>query len=420
MKKPSKLFNRHFFLLWQGQFVSQLGSQAFAIAMMFWIKHQTGSASLMGLLMMISMLPAVVLGPIAGTFADHFSRRKIIMFSDIISGIPVIILALFIFLSPERSTIIIMWLFFVSLILGIIRSFFNPAITASIPDIVPEDRVSAANSLNQSTQQISLFIGQALGGYLFILLGAPLLFLIDGLTYLFSAFSESFIRIPQNIPEKSDTWQKRFKQFKEDTIDGFRYVWQNVGIRALFFIAAFTNFFTMPIIVLLPFYVEDFLHATADWYGYILAAFGFGSLLGYLIAGLIKISGRNRSKVIIFSIILLSSCLPVLSILSNVLYALILMFILGILNGFININIITILQITTSSEKRGRLFGLLTTLAAGLTPISMALGGIVADCLDQNIPLIYAVCGTITVILAIFTSFIKNFRKFLEYGGNHE
>jgi DHA3 family macrolide efflux protein-like MFS transporter len=188
MEKATKLFNRNFFLLWQGQFVSQIGSQAFAIAMMFWIKHQTGSASLMGLLMMVSMLPAVILGPIAGTVADHFSRRKIIILSDILRGIPVLILALMIFFVPISPGVIIVLLFFVTLVLGILSSFFRPAISAAIPDIVPKEKISAANSLNQSSGQISLCVGQALGGYLFVVLGAPLLFLIDGITYLFSCF----------------------------------------------------------------------------------------------------------------------------------------------------------------------------------------------------------------------------------------
>ena len=86
-----------------------------------------------------------------------------------------------------------------------------------------------------------MLIGQALGGYLFMILGAPLLFLIDGITYLLSAFSESFIKIPQRIPEKKDKLIEKIHQFKEDTVEGFRYAWQNGGIRSLFFAGAFIN-----------------------------------------------------------------------------------------------------------------------------------------------------------------------------------
>ena len=70
-----KLFNRNYFLLWQGQFVSQLGNQVYAVAMLFWITHATNSASVLGLMMMLSSLPAVILGPIGGTLADRQSRH---------------------------------------------------------------------------------------------------------------------------------------------------------------------------------------------------------------------------------------------------------------------------------------------------------------------------------------------------------
>lgn len=411
--KSARLFNRNFFLLWQGQFVSQMGSQAYAIAMMLWVKHETGSASLMGLLMMVSMIPFVILGPFAGTFADHFSRRKIIIFSDLLSGIPVLTLAFLMFSLPHASELLIVCLFLVNVTVGIIRSFFNPAISASIPDIVPREKVSAANSLNQSSIQISQFIGQGIGGYLFVLLGAPLLFLIDGLTYLFSAFSESFIRIPQKIPEKKGGWLDKFKQFKADTSEGFRYIWGHTGIKALFFAAAFINFFGIPILVLLPFFVEDHLKVTSDWYGYILAAFGLGALIGYGIAGGVKISSHLRSKAVISALVLMSFCLPLLSIVHRPLIALVLMMIIGAFGGFFNINIYTLLQIAIPSEIRGRVFGLLITLTAGLTPISMGLCGVIADLMNQNIPLIYAVSGIITLCLTIITSFSRNFRDFL-------
>lgn len=414
VKKPARLFNRNFFLLWQGQFVSQIGSQAYAIAMMLWVKHITGSASLMGLLMMVSMIPFVILGPFAGTFSDHYSRRKIIIFSDVFSGLPVLALAVLMFYRPDDSQLLIVCLFLVNASLGIIRSFFSPAISASIPDIVPREKVAAANSMNQSSVQVSQFIGQGLGGYLFIMLGAPLLFLIDGVTYLFSAFSESFIKIPQKIPEKTGGWKDKFRKFKSDTMVGFRYVRGNPGIRSLFFTAAFINFFAIPIVVLLPFYVEDHLNATPDWYGYILAGFGLGTLIGYGVAGAAKISSNVRSKAVISAMILMAVCLPVLSILHKPLFALFLMMVIGAFNGFFNINIYTLLQVAIPSMMRGRVFGLLITLTSGLTPISMGLSGVIADLVNQNIPLIYSVCGIIVLSLTVMTSFSKDFRLFLQ------
>jgi len=209
-----KLLNRNFFLLWQGQLVSQIGSQAFAIAMMFWVKHATGSATLMGMLMMVSNLPAVILGPIGGTIADRYSRRRIIIFCDFLNGVVVLTLAILIFAYPSATELILISLFIVSTLVAVSGAFFRPAITAAIPDIVPKTKIAAANSLTQSSIQIATFIGQGAGGVLFRVLGAPVLFLVDGVTYLFSAVSEFFITIPQTVPGKSPKWQETLEAFK--------------------------------------------------------------------------------------------------------------------------------------------------------------------------------------------------------------
>ncbi|MFC2082195.1 MFS transporter [Bacteroidota bacterium] len=415
MDSKPKLFNKNFFILWQGQFVSQLGSQAFFIAMMFWVKHQTGSASLMGILMMISMLPSVLLGPLAGTLADHYSRKKIIVYSDLLRGLPVLILAAIIFAFPDSADIGLITLFIVTIIIGIINSIFNPAILAAIPDIVPEEQVAAANSLSQGTRQVSLFIGQALGGFLFVLFGAPVLFLIDGISYIFSGISETFMKIPQELPAKAAGWKEKMKQFKDDTIFGLKFSWSNRGLRALFFNASFLNFFIMPIIILLPFYVEDYLGTTPDWYGYILGAFGFGSLIGFGAAGAIKIPQNLKSTIFLSVLILNSACFALLAALTVALHALLLMILIGIFNGFFNINLITILQLAIPGDLRGRVFGVLITLTHGLMPISMGLAGIVFDLVGQDIVLVYSVCGITTLILSIIISFDMEFRKFLSY-----
>ncbi len=408
-----RLFNRNFFLLWQGQLVSQIGSQAFAIAMMFWIKHATGSATLMGMIMMVSMLPSVILGPLGGAFADRYSRRSIIIFSDLLSGIAVLALAGLMFLAPDTNDLIIVWLFAVSVLVAVVGSFFRPAISASIPDLVPKAKVTAANSLNQFSVQLATFIGQGAGGVLFRLLGAPVLFLVDGLTYLFSALSESFIKIPQTFREKSEERANVFAEFKSDIAEGLHYVWKRTGLRNLLFGAAFLNFFSMPIILLLPFYVEDFLKARPDWYGFILAAFGVGAMLGYLAAGVLRLSGQARSVAMVIVLFCQTLGLGSLGIITIPVVALLAMFLIGIMNGFFNVNIMTVLQISTPSEIRGRVFGLLNTISMGLSPIAMALSGVIADLTNQNIPAIYVTCGIITASLSIPITANKEFRLFL-------
>lgn len=414
-KAPLKLLNKNFVLLWQGQLVSQMGNQVHYIAMAFWIKHATESATLMGTVSMLAMLPGVILGPVGGTFADMYSRRKIIILSDFLCGILVLSLAGLVFYSPESINFIIIWLFVVSIAVGVISAFFRPAISASIPDLVPKEKVAAANSMNQSSMQISLFFGQGAGGVLFRIMGAPMLFLIDGLTYLFSAFSESFIKIPQTIPDRGESAGKVFKKFKKDTIDGFKYVWRDRGLRYLLFTATFLNFFLSPIGVLLPFFVEDHLKATPDWFGFMLAALGIGSLVGYAVVGSLKLNGRQRSILTIVILFLEVMGFGFLGLASTPVMATIMTFTLGCAGGMVNINIVTIIQLTTPSEIRGRVFGLIGTIAGGLVPIGMGLAGVIADLTGRNIPLIYIACGVISGILTLLVSMSRDFRNYLAY-----
>lgn len=411
----TRLLNRNFVLLWQGQLVSQIGTQAFSIAMVFWIKQATGSASLMGLLLMLSTLPAVILGPVAGTFADRHSRRAIIIACDALSGLAVLSLVAVMWWAPQLQELSLVWLFAVSVAVSALAAFFRPAISAAIPDLVPLNKVSAANAMNQASVQVSTLVGQGLGGVLFRLLGAPVLFLADGLSYLFSALSECFIRIPQKIPEKGGHWKELFAAFRRDTVEGFSYVWRRPGMRNFFLAVAVLNFFSMPFIVLLPFYVEDVLQAPPDWYGYLLAVFGGGALVGYALAGVLKLPARARSGVILMMLVGFGAVFVLLSQVRAAPLALLLMFAVGVMSGFINISIMTLMQISTPSAIRGRVFGFLSTLSAGLIPLGMGISGLVADALGQDIPLIYSISGLLATVLSILIAVPREFRAFLAY-----
>jgi DHA3 family macrolide efflux protein-like MFS transporter len=266
MTRPTKLLNKNFVLLWQGQLVSLFGMQAYSIAMMFWIKHQTGSATLMGLVMMVSQIPGVLLGPISGVFVDRYSRWKIIVGSDLIRGLITMALAALVFFSPDGNNIIIVGLFTVGLISSTVAAFFNPAITAAIPELVPTEKLATANSMHAFSYQVSNFVGMGIGGVLFRIMGASMLFFIDGITYIFSAISEMFIKIPQNFPDEKADAKSNFSRMIDDIKEGFLFIWQNKGMRDLFFTATLLNFFLVPGMVLTPFFVEDYLMANSDWY----------------------------------------------------------------------------------------------------------------------------------------------------------
>ena len=412
---PRRLLNKNFVLLWQGQFVSQLGSQAHAIAMMFWLKHATNSASVMGMIMMLAMIPGVLLGPLGGTFADRYSRKRIIVWSDVVCGLAVLSLATLMYVAPEAMDLTVVWMGTMAVIMGIVSAVFGPAIAASVPDLVPREKIAAANSFSRSSSQIAGLIGQGIGGVLFRVLGAPALFLIDGISYLLSAISESFIRIPQVIPERTQGFRDVVRTFARETAVGFRYIWERKGMRTLFFTAAFLNFFFSPFAVLLPFYIEDHLHATPDWFGYFLAAIGGGAMIGLAAAGAIKVSGRTRMIIVITLLVLDALSMASLGLASAPVTALVIGFVIGVLNAYVNINIATILQLTTPSQIRGRVFGVLGTISGGLMPIGMGLAGVVADLANQNIPAILLVCGFLVAVCTILVSFSREFRSFLAY-----
>ena len=412
---PTRLLNRNFVLLFQGQLISQIGSSIYMIALIFWLKHATESATLVGLLSMTATLPGVLLGPFGGTVADIFSRKTLIILGDVVNGVLILSIAAVMFLSPQSTDLIITLLFIEAVIGGIVMAVFRPAVSASIPDLVPKDKIEAANGMFQASTQIALLIGQSIGGLLFRILGAPLVMMIDGITYLFSAISESFISIPQKLRERSSGFGPAMNQFKTDTIEGLRYVRGMKGLMDLFLVVAVATFFTAPFGVLLPFFVEDTLGATADWFGYMIAGLALGSIIGSILAGTIKLNPDHKGKFVVASVGFQALCIGGFGYSSSPAIAAMILGLIGLVGGITNVMIISVIQLSTDGEIRGRVFGLLGTISAGLAPISMGLAGVVADALDRNIPLIYAFCGLGVFLVLPFLVLNKDFHKMMAF-----
>jgi MFS family permease len=408
-----RLLNRNFLLLWQGQFISQAGNQAFAVAMMYWLMEESGSATLMGLVMMASMLPGVLLGPLGGAVADRHSKKHIIVYSDALRGIAVLGFALMLSVVSKANAMTISLLFAVVLFNGILGAAFQPAVSAAIPDLVPPEKVASANSMNQFSVQTAALFGQAAGGILYRFLGAPVLFAIDGASYILSAISESFIRVSGRKAWESDPRPTILADYGSDAIEGMRYVWQRSGMRNLLLAAAGINFLAMPVIVLLPFFVAQTLLEGAEWYGFLLAGMGGGSLLGYAAIAIHQISASVRPFIVAAAFLAVSVSMSVLSVVSTPVLAFALFVVLGFCTGVINIVLITLFQLGAPRRKRGRVMSLVYTTSSAVSPLGMALGGILGDATDKNISAIYLCCGISMLVMTLIAISRHSFRQFL-------
>lgn len=411
----TKFIGRDFLLIWQGQLVSQLGVHMLLVSLIFWLKHATESATVLGLLVMTLTLPSVMLGPLGGAFADRYRRKVIIVLCYLLVALVVLSLATLFMIVESNHRLLISWLFFVAFFVGMIGAFLRPAMLAIIPELVPPEKVSRANSMLFIASLLAVIAGRGLGGLLFRLLGVPIVALINVIAFLFSAASNSFISDRYHTSKESQEKKNQaiFVDFYVQVLEGFRYLWRNRGMRNLFVFFAIFTLFSTPVTILLPFYVEDVLGVKADWYGLLIATFSMGTFAGYLVAGLLHIKVKYRGILFIISLVVIALSVGSLGFIRTPALVLLPTFASGMVRGLIGINIITAVQLNIQADVRGRVMGLLVMLTGVPSTIAAAITGIMADLMGKNIPVIYIVCGLIMTCLIIMASFNRDLIGFL-------
>jgi DHA3 family macrolide efflux protein-like MFS transporter len=404
-----RLLNRNFVLLSQAQFVSQFGNQAFTIALTFWTAATTHSATMTGLMMMAAILPVIVLGPLAGTVADRFgSRLRIIVTCDLLSGTIVLLSAVGFVAGPAAWRPALM--FVTALLVGVCNAFFDPAVNALTPDLVPREQIEGANAFRQSGRQVTNLIAQGLGGMLYAFVGPAALLVLDGVSFLFAGATEMLVQPPTANRQSAASPQSAIRN---DVSEGFRYVAAQPGMIAFLVAAAVFNALLMPITVLLPVYATAYLHADVAWYGFLLAAISAGALGGCTLAGTMRMNGPSRRRLMIASYVALAIALAALGQVGSRWIALAIVFATGMLAGIINVLVVSIVQRGVSAEFRGRVIALHTMMTRVLVPVGMVGGGAIADLTGRNVPLVYGVCGTLALASVVVLAARPGTRAFL-------
>lgn len=168
---PFRMINRSFQLFWFARVGSMAATQMLMVAVGWQIYDLTGSAFDLGLVGLVSFIPQVLLVLIAGSAADHFDRRKVIIIGQMVEAAVVATLALGSFqgwLTREH-------IFALVFCYGAARAFETPTLQAMLPSLVTDEELPRAVSLSASAMQTAIITGPAIGGWLYVF-GAPIVY----------------------------------------------------------------------------------------------------------------------------------------------------------------------------------------------------------------------------------------------------
>lgn len=268
--------NRNFRLLFLGQTVSQLGDWFNSVAVFALLLDLTGSATAVAWMMIVQFLPMAVVGPIAGVVVDRVDRRRLMIGTDLFRGIAV--LGLLLVRTREQ-----VWLAYVVMALTVTGSaFFEPARTATIPNVTSKDELMPANALSSATWAAMLAIGASIGGLVTAIAGREIAFVINGASFFVSAWFISRTTYDSTPAVKAPLKGWYALSGLPDMLEGMRYVRRSAHVSAIMFVKAGWGLAGGVLLLLTVFGQRVFPVAgsTAAGIGVLYGARGIGAGLG--------------------------------------------------------------------------------------------------------------------------------------------
>ena len=390
-----------FRLLWLGQGISVFGDQFYLVALPWLTLRLTGSALALGTVMMVAAAAQAIFQLVGGALSDRFSPRTLMLISNIVRA----------FVTAAITAIVVagltqLWhLYVLSVVFGLVDAFFFPAYMSIVPMLVDNEQLSAGNALLRGTARFMGLIGPAIAGVIIATQSLGIAFAIDTATFVIAALSiwlmkenRSSVDGDEPVPEEPTRLEGLFTSIKE----GLRYAWKNPLIRALlFFVAAIEFSFVGPSTVGLAAMAKDRFGSEggATALGWMLSAFGGGMLLGMLVAGSLR-TLRRRGRLVIEVMLLLGIGLALVGFATHVVWASLMLTLIGLGGGLTNIIILALLQSKTDKRMLGRVMGVMMFGSSVLEPLSFALAGVMAD---VNLTIVFVGGGAVILITSLLS-----------------
>ena len=398
-----KLWNRDFILLLQGNAVSDIGDLLYSVAIGFWVYQQTGSSALMGVMSSISMFVTMFLSPFTGSIVDKISRRWIIVGMDVLRGLIMLVLGILLYTNTLNVPGVLLAAFLASLC----SVFFNPAVNTLMIDLIPHDDMVRGQSVFSASNAVINLVGKAFSGVLVAFLGVPLIVVLNGVSYLFSAATEMFIHVPRTVQQGEKV---TVKGVLADFGKAIKAIFTDRCLKLFVPFALLLNLLGAgPMSLMLPFCMEKGF--TMDMYGYFLSVEVAGSLLCVLVLGIFKLKPKTRFVLMAIGFIGSQTLCVLAFFMTEFLPMAVLLFLSALLNAAGNSIFNAALMLALPEENRGAILGFIEAASVG----GCALSAVIYGLLGEFFPLylVFAAGSLLSLPFALYLFCHRSTREFI-------
>ncbi|WP_291584114.1 MFS transporter [Clostridium sp. UBA6640] len=380
------LKQKDFLLLMLGKLVSLIGSEMQGFALSLYVLKITGSATKFASVLSITLIPKLILGPIAGVIIDWIDRKKVIVYLDMLSGIIIGIYAVLYIVNGELS---LGSIYVLAVLLSFISLLFQPAINTVLPSIVEKEELAGANGINSLVMSIGNLIAPAVAGFIFGIYGMSVVLIVNSISFILSSISEMFINIPKvnNKPEKIN-----INTFVYDFSQGIKFIKDKKIIANIIVLACIVNFAVPPISSIgLAFISKQILKITDYQYGMLQCFFVASMMVATFVIN--KVTKKiTIGKIIFLDIFITSILIAVMAIIPSTFYLnlfssnlipyislIIIIFMIGLIISIGNIALGTMFQQEVPLEIMGRVGTVMSSISMAAMPLGQMLFGFLFD-----------------------------------------
>ena len=273
--------NKNFIIIVIGQIISLFGNAIQRFSMSLYLLEFTGSTATFANILAISTIPYIIFAPIAGMLSDNVNRKKIMVYLDLFCSLMIGAYAFVLYRNMDNTYIVGLVMF----MLSICYTLYGPAVTASIPQVVEEDKLTSANGIINQVSSIVNFAGPIIAGVLYGIFGIKIIVAVNAISFLFAAIMEMFLDIPDVKREKSDNKVFSFGFVKDSFVDmnkTFKYLLKEKKvILSIILSYALCNIFLVPVLsIVAPYFINVYLGLSSEIYGIVEAVCVLGMILG--------------------------------------------------------------------------------------------------------------------------------------------